>query len=171
MEGYLTTDGRYYEGDRQRTDQIVPIRPSPFHAWNNTLSTWEEDLTNAKRVAYERVIIAVGDARLRYVVSTATQSGTYIDKAKEAEAYKTAGYPLPLDTTLYPYIDGSSRARGLTAAQAADYILGEYSRLRALNGRQVEYIREQASVHIEAATTLAEIESIKTRAINALLAV
>ena len=168
MEGYIDKNGNYYEGDRQRDDLVVPKRPSSFHIWNVNLMQWEEDIEAAKVVAYNEVVKEVGNARLKYIVSTPTQSATYIDKANEAERYKAAGYPLPLDANTYPYVSGSARARGLTPQEAADFIISEYIRLRRLNGNNVEYVREQADIQIKAASTLAAINSIKIRAINAL---
>ena len=171
MGYYIHRKGYYYEGDMLKGSIPVPKRPSLYYNWSFVNSQWEEDVPRARKEVYQDIVDEVGITRLRYVVSTATQSGTYIDKAKEAEAYRTAGYPVPLDTALYPYIDGSSRARALTPQQAADFITGEYERLRRLNGQQVEYLREQASMQIDAAITVAEVETIRTRAINALRAV
>lgn len=44
--GYIDPNGRYYEGDRQGTDTVVPKRPSSLHQWTGT--AWAIPLADAK---------------------------------------------------------------------------------------------------------------------------
>lgn len=48
---YIDCQGKYYEGDRQGTDQEVPQRPSPDYIWQNGAWVLDEPKVNAENNA------------------------------------------------------------------------------------------------------------------------
>jgi hypothetical protein len=74
-------------------------------------------LADVRMRASAEVDRAAGSARARYITIVAGQEGTYIEKEKQAEQFRAAGYP----TKAIPLmIDGEAQASGLSAQQGRD---------------------------------------------------
>ncbi|RME58088.1 hypothetical protein D6779_07220, partial [Candidatus Parcubacteria bacterium] len=72
-----------------------------------------DPLPHARAEAEKMIDEAAGQARARYITVAPGQEATYVEKARQAEAFKAAGYPTPVDVNLYPLIDAEVQATGL----------------------------------------------------------
>jgi len=86
------------------------------------------ELDAAKLAAAVAIDEQAGATRRKYITDVSGQSETYLAKANDAEAYKTAGYPVA-NITSYPMVRAEGRAMYGAAPTsteyeaAADYIL------------------------------------------------
>jgi hypothetical protein len=124
-------------------------------------------LADVRMRASAEVDRAAGSARARYITIVAGQEGTYIEKEKQAEQFRAAGYP----TKAIPLmIDGEAQASGLSAQQACDFILETRDGWLVVAAR-IELERRKGKVAIDAAKTAADIAAAKVAAMTALAAI
>ena len=129
-------------------------------------------LADAQNVAYSAIDAQAGATRSKYITTVPGQSETYMSKAADAAAYKTAGYPF---ASLANYVWVQAEAIAIngaspTSAQvkaAADGILAAQAAWIAL-GAQIEQARRAGSVAVAAALTAAAAQSAQAAAISAL---
>jgi hypothetical protein len=93
-----------------------------------------------------------GQIRMKYFTSVPGQETSYQEKASDANAYKSAGYPS--DITPYPWLASEVVATGKTAVQAADDILAAKA-LWTAKGSQIEGERMLGKTSVKNATTIA----------------
>jgi len=74
---------------------------------------------------------AIADGAYTRNVSRAAR---YEQKLFEAKAYKAAGYPMPVDTAVYVYMQGEAEARGITPTQHADAIIAASTAFNVFGG-------------------------------------
>ena len=125
-------------------------------------------LADAQAAAEARIDEAAGRARARYITVTPGQEATYVEKGRQAEAYRAAGYPA--DLTSYPWIQAEVNATGKTPQQAADDILAQRDQWIAL-GAQIEELRIKGKSDIRSATTKAQVRQLADQAVAALDAI
>jgi len=127
-----------------------------------------ETLITEAQLAIDR---AAGDARSRYITTVAGQEATYIEKARQAEAYKAAGYPDTPDQVAHIYIVAEKNARGgsTTYRQACDAILVERDQW-AVKGAQIEEARRGAKIALSQAISEQDVQDKREAGIIALKA-
>jgi hypothetical protein len=169
--GYISSkDGSYYEGDKQYGDIDVPQRPSANHEWIN--GAWVEDVAKSRLIAAAAIDVQAGKTRLKYITDVAGQSETYLSKASDAAAYKTAGYPsAPIAN--YPMVQAEGKAiygAAPSAVQyqaAADGIIATEAQWLQL-AAMIEQQRRAGKIAVAGAATGAEVAAAQQAAIAAL---
>lgn len=128
------------------------------------------------RTSGQAVIDAhAGSARTRYITTVPGQSETYAAKAADAAAYKAASYPVA-NLANYPWVQAEAQAingAAPTASQAqaaADGILAAQTAWAAV-GVKIEQQRRAASIAIQAAGTVADVDAAVTAGTAALDAI
>jgi hypothetical protein len=101
---------------------------------------------------------AAASARARYITIAGGQDAIYTAKAAEAQRYKDAGYPMPLDADAYPFIAAEWALYGeaSTPGSFADLVLvlrDTWSR----KGAQIEGVRVGGKAAVIAATSPASV--------------
>lgn len=131
-------------------------------------------LVTAQNNALLAIDIQAGNTRLKYITDVPGQADTYIQKAADAAAYKTAGYPLA-SLASYPWVQAEAIAiNGATptsaqAQAAADSILTTQTAWIA-KGTAIERERRIGKIAVAAATTIAAINAAMNTAITILQA-
>lgn len=126
----------------------------------------------ARAAALNQIDNQAGATRGKYITSVVGQAETYLAKASDAQAYKTAGYPAA-SIADYPLVQAEAVAlygATPTAAQfqaAADGILTTQSQWIA-KAAQIEQQRRAGKIAVIAATDVAAINAAKDAAIGAL---
>lgn len=100
-----------------------------------------------KQEGYDEVRTLTAAFLARNVTFLGTTIEAFRTKAAEAQAYKAAGYPTPLDSDVYPYISDQMAICACTAQQAADVILADLTALNTIE-RHTERARLTAVNHI-----------------------
>ncbi len=131
--------------------------------WRN--EDWEivvssPDWAKLKSEAISVIDSAAGIARGRYITIAPGQEGTYLLKAKQAEAYKTAGYAGAVPGLVQAEVDATNE----TAQQAADTILA-MELIWADKAAQIESARRRGKVSVEAARTEIAIDAARIAAV------
>jgi hypothetical protein len=122
MGFFISQSGVYHEGDALPGDTAVAQRPSYFHKWVG--GDWQLDLVEMRATYSNRVDIAAGNTRLKYITDIAGQQMTYQEKVRQAEMLQANP---ALTATDCPLIFGEV---GITAADApgvAAVILARYA--------------------------------------------
>jgi len=125
-------------------------------------------LTTTKNNAYFIFRNYVIIARQKYITTLTGQDDVYREKISEAIAHASANYPA--DLTNYPFINAEVQATGSTPQQASDSIIAART-IWTTKMAAIEQIRRKFKIDIDNATTIEEVETIKTNAITALQAV
>ena len=100
------------------------------------LSELDAAVINAKLL----IDSAAGEAREKYITIGKGQGATYIEKEKDAQAFKAAGYPI--DETDYAYVTAEKNATATTATVAADNVIAISSQWKSINAN-IEELRIQ----------------------------
>lgn len=119
-------------------------------------------LSNLQVAACSAIDQAAGITRQKYITTSPGQEATYIEKARQCDAYVAAGYPDTPDPIAYSYVIAEQAARGgnTTYQQACDSILAERNQWSVL-GAKIEEARRKAKIAINAATTIEGAEVAK----------
>jgi hypothetical protein len=126
-------------------------------------------LLEAKQNAAVTLDTVAEEIRSKYLTSAPLQAATYINKARDALAYKQTNYHEPFDPVAYPYVDSEMRAAGDTLAKtAADRILTEAAMYDSVKGAAIEYERRKGKIAVSIATTVEEVETAKNLALTSL---
>lgn len=138
-----------------RSDEPLPTpAPAPI----------PQSLAQAIVAAEDSIDTKAGAVRKRFVTVTPCQSTIYEIKARQAHAYKNAGYT----GAVPPYIAASAAALGRTAQDIADEIIV----LEDLWTNQVDPLIEAARLagkqSVNGAATVAEVDTLRAAAIAAL---
>jgi len=156
-------------GSTQEVTEIGAI-PTGF-ALTPPLPTLDQARTSGQAV----IDMHAGSARTRYITTVPGQSETYAAKAADAANYKAAGYPVA-NLANYPWVQAEAQAingAAPTASQAqaaADSILAAQAAWAAV-GVKIEQQRRAANTAIQAAGTLADVDSAVTAGAAALDAI
>jgi hypothetical protein len=136
-------------GDVAVLDGLITAHTPPA-----TLSALDE----AKKIAKQEIDDAAGMARRRYITVAPGQDAVYVEKGKDAQAYKDAGYPV--DETGYEFVTAEKNATGKTATQATDDMLalGASWKVVAAN---IEEIRIGKKQEIDNAVDVATVNSLR----------
>jgi hypothetical protein len=105
-------------------------------------------LDQAKQTAKQVIDDAAGEARGRYITVAPGQDAVYVEKGKDAQAYKDAGYPV--DETGYEFVTAEKNATGKTATQAADDLLAVGASWKGL-AASIEELRINYKGQVDAA--------------------
>lgn len=170
---YLSESGTtQVEGNGTIGDAVfqgtVVVKPSPRHILDVANKTWlppTDWLATAKKSANNEIDIKAGQARSKYITSVPGQSETYTAKYEDAKAFVAAGYPL--NTTDYPWVKADSEAYGITPEQSANNIIALRNAWTNI-GATVEKIRLGGKTQVNAATTVAEINTIVSQTVATL---
>ena len=100
------------------------------------LSELDAAVLNAKSL----IDSAAGEARAKYITIGKGQEATYIEKEKDAQAFKAAGYPI--DETDYAYVTAEKNATATTATVAANNVIAISSQWKSINAN-IEELRIQ----------------------------
>lgn len=143
MGSFISESGVYHEGQALPGDTEVPQRPSYFHHWDN--GAWVLDLDGLRSTYLQRVDVAAGNARMKYITDIPGQQMTYQEKVRQAQAVKALDQGG--DLTPFALITGEV---GITApntgnAEAdaravADVILARYASWQTI-GAAIERVR------------------------------
>jgi len=128
-----------------------------------------DPLPDAQAEATEKVNIAAGEARTRYVTAVPSQDATYQMKLEDAKAFKLASYP-EANLSSYPFIDGEAKALASTGQVAADLIIDTYNGWLIL-AAYIETTRRVAGEDIKRETVWSNCSVIADAAINKLDAI
>jgi len=126
------------------------------------------DLNEEKEQANRRIDNVAENARLRYITGGAGQAMIYQEKAKQADAYAAAGYPVV--TTDYPMIQSEANATGTNTTAAADGIIAARNTWLIV-GAEIEEARLTGKAGVSAATTVTAITTSKDDAVTELEAI
>jgi hypothetical protein len=99
---------------------------------------------------HAKIDVAAGRFRLRFITDVPGQSGTYIEKEKQAWRCLADE-----DEAEWPMIAGEAAARGITPAEMAAFIAGIAAEWRAVDAL-IETRRITAKLEVSAATTAEE---------------
>ena len=128
-----------------------------------------DPLPEAQVAAAEKVNIAAGEARTRYVTAVPSQDATYQMKLEDARAFKLANYP-EANLSNYPFVTGESQALSSTGQVAANLIIGTYNSWVFL-AAYIEKTRRSANENIKRETVWSNCSVIADAAINKLDAI
>jgi hypothetical protein len=106
------------------------------------------DLDKQKAESKRTVDEAAGEARERYATNAPLQDSVYIEKGKDADAFKAAGYPA--DETGFEFITAEKNATGKTATQACDDLIATGASWKVL-AASIEELRIGYKTQIDAA--------------------
>lgn len=109
---------------------------------------------------------AAGEARLRYLTNIPAQDATYTAKLGDAQLFAVNGFPEQYIDS-YPWLKGEMETYDLTAPEACNNILTMASLWETI-GVQIEKIRLKAKKAIREATSVREMYTVATAAINQL---
>lgn len=122
--------------------------------WDDELvfdNTWTvitaDELAERYTVSGEAQIDAVADS---VYTTSASRAARYERKLEQALAYKDAGYPMPIDTSLYNYIAAEAIERNITEQQMADLVLAKSQAFEAF-GAKMETLRVKLKIDVLAA--------------------
>jgi hypothetical protein len=152
-------------------------KPCPLEVtvgWANVGDTFTapspEPIGDVKALAKSRIDIKAEQVRAKYLTAAPLQSATYVEKAREAREFKTAGYPsAPFAPATWPYVDAEMRAAGDATPQAAcDRILAEAAQYAQVKGAAIEYERRHGKITVDAGGTIAVVNAAEAAALAAL---
>lgn len=149
---YFVFDSEPSAGEKTILDGIVaahvgkPAEPS--------------DLEKAKKRAKEFIDNCSCDARARYITVGAGQDAVYIEKEKQAQAYKDASYPA--DETGYELVTAQKNADSTSSTQAADYILATASGWKII-AASIEELRISYKNQIDAAVDVNSVIALQNK--------
>lgn len=123
-------------------------------------------LDDVKLRAKSEIDTAAERVRLKYVTNGSGQALTYQEKAKQSDAFKAAGYT-PTDGTGFPFVQAEAVATGVTAQDAADFIIATRDQW-VLKGSDIEEERTRGKKNVTDAADTAAVEAAKDNAISAL---
>ena len=121
------------------------------------------DLVGSQNAAKEAIDSAAGSARSRYITVVEGQDLTYSYKIVDAQNYIADGRPQ--NTTAYPWTQAEADARGISASDAADIIVGTYSAWEPI-GIEIEKERIKGKDKVDKANTLQKIAQERKKAID-----
>lgn len=126
-------------------------------------------LADVKATAQTAIDTLAGQVRQKYITSVPGQEATYMEKARQCDAYKAASYPATPDPVMFSYVISEKNAMGGTTTfqQAADAIIAQRDEW-AVKGAAIEEARRQAKIAIDAAQTTADVETAKAAGAAAL---
>ena len=122
-------------------------------------------LDAVKAAANNAIDETAGSARARYLTTVEAQDLTYSYKIVDAQNYISDGRPA--DATPYPWTEAEADARGISASDAADLIVGTYSAWEPI-GIEIEKERIRGKDKIDKETTNEGIEREKRKALKTL---
>lgn len=126
-------------------------------------------LAEAQAAALAAIDAEAGAARARYITVAQGQDATYLSKAEDARAYKSAGYPAA-NVADYPYVQAEAEAvhgPAPTAAQVqavTDNILA-IAAAWAVKGAAIERARISGKLAVSAAVDVAGVETARAAAV------
>jgi len=85
-----------------------------------------DPLPEAKVEAIDRINIAAGNTRTKYVTNIPSQDATYQLKLQDAQAFIAASYP-EVSLANYPFINAEASAMSSTGQVAADLIVATFN--------------------------------------------
>jgi len=87
------------------------------------LFDWDKpSVADMRSVACSAIDAAAGRARARYITIAPGQEATYLEKAKDAQAFIDAVYP-EVSIANYPFVQAEANALGVSGQVAADGII------------------------------------------------
>ncbi|NJL70229.1 MAG: hypothetical protein HC888_00850 [Candidatus Competibacteraceae bacterium] len=113
-----------------------------------------------------KVDTAAGEARLQYITSIPAQDATYTAKLGDAKLFVANGMPEEYIDS-YPWLKGEMETYDLTASEACNNILA-MAHMWETVGVQIEKIRLKAKKAIREASSVREMHTIATTAIQQL---
>lgn len=113
-----------------------------------------------KSLAKKLVDDCAGEARAKYVTISPGQTAVYIEKEKQAKAFKDAGYPV--DETGYEFITAEKNAQGVSATIAADTVLATAAGWKLL-AANIEEIRLDYKNQITAAVDINSVIALRNK--------
>jgi len=125
------------------------------------LSGLDLEKANAKIIIDE----TAGRARKKYITTVEGQDLTYSYKIVDAQKYIDDGRPA--DASPYPWTQAEADARGISASDAADIIVGTYNAWEPI-GVSIEKERIKGKDKIDKANNSAVIEQERRKAIKEL---
>lgn len=153
------------------------IYAGPQSEVDNLLATGWVEVSNLdptpdelKATAKANIDAKAEQVRAKYLTAAPLQGATYIEKAREAREFKTAGYPsAPFAPATWPYVDAEMRAASDATPQVAcDRILAEAARYAQVKGASIEYERRHGKITVDAAGTPAAVSAAEAAALTAL---
>ncbi len=146
-------------------------------SWQSLTCDWDDELlfdntwcVITADVLDERYIFS-GESQIDAIAdsiytTSASRAARYERKLDQATAYKTAGYPMPIDADLYPYIASEAIERNITEQAMADLILFKSQAFEAF-GAKMETLRVKLKTDVQAASD----KISRQTAIDAIIAV
>lgn len=116
-----------------------------------------KELAGHRQRASAEINKRIGETRLLFITDIPGQQATYLAKEEQAKAF-LAQDPEPTDLTEYGFIEQEMLATGWTAYVAAQTLVNMAYYWRPL-AEQLEGLRRGYTVQVEAATSLAAIET------------
>jgi len=147
--------------------QVVCPPPSPEGwLWSFDAERWVKVIVLADVVAdaYGEIDAAAGAARSRYITVAPGQEAVYLRKAEQARAFAAAGFT----GTAPPYIAAEAEARGMTAEDLANEVLGVAQQWDDVLSPRIEAIRMSSKRSIEAAATVEAAQALCATAVQQL---
>lgn len=118
------------------------------------------DLDKAKAKSSKVIDDCASEARARYITVGAGQDAVYIEKEKQAQAYKDASYPA--DETGYELVTAQKNADSSSSTEAADYILATASGWKII-AANIEELRISYKNQINAAVDVNSIVALQNK--------
>ena len=122
-----------------------------------TLSALAAEIESSK----DEVDTCAGEARSRYITVAPGQSAAYIEKEKQSQNFKDAGYPA--DETGYEFVTAEKNAQGTSATVAADTVLVMAAGWKIV-AANIEEIRLDYKNQIAAAVDVNTVIALKNKA-------
>ena len=171
------------DGDQEKLAALKPIYKTAqvrrdneqlvdFAAYQGYVNAWTAaapivvapTLDEVRAIATTKIDAKAESVRLRYITGGAGQAGTYIEKAAQAESFRTAGYPA---AAVPPMVQAEADATGQAPQQACDVILATRDAW-LVKGADIERERRRGKVGIDAAADEAGVAVARDAAIAAL---
>ncbi|MEQ1686521.1 MAG: hypothetical protein ABL916_22960 [Burkholderiaceae bacterium] len=143
----------------------APPGPGAGWLWSFELQAWHftPSLTEAIDAALVAIDAAAGAARLRYITDVPGQAATYVLKLAQAKAYLDGG-------PVQPFVQGEAEAMGVTATQAAQFIVATAAGWEQL-APLIEGARRAGKLAASGAQNLAGVAEAQAEAVGALSAI
>jgi hypothetical protein len=126
---------------------------------------YDEPLADTQAAAAAAIDAAAGMARLRYITDVPGQAATYAEKRAQAQAF--VGAPGPVAPA---FVQAEADAMGVTALQAAQYILATALAWEQI-GPAIERERRRGKIAVQAASTAATCTAALQAALGAIAAI
>ncbi len=132
----------------------------PEHTWDFNKSSWVHilSLEQEKAIALNYLDNIAGSTRLRFITEVPGQQAVYITKLEECKAY------LADNNIVGPYLQAEASATGQSLHDTASYVIAVSNYWNSVIGPTIEATRRKAKIDVAAATTIAEVLSIKETA-------